>query len=57
MRAHQDIGEQPAIICPSKIRLPLYKLLVDYIPTVVVLAETEILPSFKIDEVGIIEKY
>ena len=57
MKAHQEIGEQPVIICPSKVRLPLYRLLVDYIPTVVVLSELEILPSFKVDEVGIIEKY
>lgn len=57
MQAHQEINEQPVIICPSKIRLPLYRLLVDYIPTVVVLSESEILPTFKVEDVGTVEKY
>ena len=57
MQAHQEINEQPVIICPSKIRLPLYRLLVDYIPTVVVLSESEILPTFKVEDIGTIKKY
>ena len=56
MLAHQDVGYQPVLLCPSKIRLPLYRLLVDYIPTITVLAESEISVPFKVDELAIVEE-
>lgn len=56
LAAHQIINKQPVILCPSKIRLPLFRLLKEYIPTVVVISYDEIVSDIKTETVGEIKK-
>ena len=42
MRAHQNIGKQPVILCSPRIRLPLFQLLERHIPTIVVISYSEL---------------
>ena len=54
MKANQQIGEKPVILCPPKIRLPLYQLLVRDIHTIVVLSYSEIITDIKVESVDVI---
>lgn len=56
LKAHQIVGKQPVILCPSKIRLPLFRLLKDYIPAVVVISYEEIVSDIKTETVGEIKE-
>lgn len=42
MEAHKKINIQPVILCDEKLRLALYRLLIQYIPTIVVITNNEI---------------
>ena len=54
MRAHQSIGQQPAILCSPRIRLPLYQLLERHIPTVVVISYSELITDIRVEAVDTI---
>lgn len=51
MRAHQNIGKQPVILCSPRIRLPLYQLLERHIPTIVVISYSELITDIKVEAV------
>ncbi len=54
MRAHQNIGLQPVILCSPRIRLPLYQLLERHIPTIVVISYSELITDIKVEAVDTI---
>ena len=54
MRAHQNIGIQPVILCSPRIRLPLYQLLERHIPTIVVISYSELITDIKVEAVDTI---
>ena len=54
MRAHQQIGMQPVILCSPRIRLPLYQLLERHIPTIVVISYSELITDIKVEAVDTI---
>ena len=54
MRAHQEIGMQPVILCSPRIRLPLYQLLERHIPTIVVISYSELITDIKVEAVNTI---
>ena len=54
MRAHQNIGQQPVILCSPRIRLPLYQLLERHIPTIVVISYSELITDIKVEAVDTI---
>ena len=54
MRAHQNIGKQPAILCSPRIRLPLFQLLERHIPTIVVISYSELITDIKVEAVDTI---
>jgi len=54
MRAHQDIGKQPVILCSPRIRLPLYQLIERHIPTIVVISYSELITDIKVEAVDTI---
>lgn len=54
MRAHQNIGNQPVILCSPRIRLPLYQLLERHIPTIVVISYSELITDIKVEAVDTI---
>lgn len=49
MQGHRKINCQPVILCDDKLRLALYRLLVRHIPTIIVLAESEIEADIKLE--------
>ena len=49
MQEHRKINCQPVILCDDKLRLALYRLLVRHIPTIIVLAESEIEADIKLE--------
>ena len=51
MRAHQNIGTQPVILCSPRIRLPLYQLLERHIPTIVVISYSELITDIRVEAV------
>ena len=54
MRAHQNVGQQPVILCSPRIRLPLYQLLERHIPTIVVISYSELITDIKVEAVDTI---
>lgn len=54
MRAHQNIGRQPVILCSPRIRLPLYQLLERHIPTIVVISYSELITDIRVEAVDTI---
>ena len=54
MKAHQQIGQQPVILCSPRIRLPLYQLLERHIPTIVVISYSELITDIKVEAVDTI---
>ncbi|MCQ2739557.1 MAG: flagellar biosynthesis protein FlhA [bacterium] len=54
MRAHQNIGMQPVILCSPRIRLPLYQLLERHIPTIVVISYSELITDIRVEAVDTI---
>ena len=54
MRAHQNIGAQPVILCSPRIRLPLYQLLERHIPTIVVISYSELITDIRVEAVDTI---
>lgn len=54
MQAHQNIDQQPVILCSPRIRLPLYQLLERHIPTVVVLSYSELITDIRVEQIDII---
>ena len=54
MRAHQNIGKQPVILCSPRIRLPLYQLLERHIPTIVVISYSELITDIRVEAVDTI---
>ena len=54
MKAHQQIGMQPVILCSPRIRLPLYQLLERHIPTIVVISYSELITDIKVEAVDTI---
>ena len=54
MRAHQNIGTQPVILCSPRIRLPLYQLLERHIPTIVVISYSELITDIRVEAVDTI---
>lgn len=54
MRAHQNVGLQPVILCSPRIRLPLYQLLERHIPTIVVISYSELITDIKVEAVDTI---
>ena len=54
MRAHQNIGRAPVILCSPRIRLPLYQLLERHIPTIVVVSYSELITDIKVEAVDTI---
>ena len=55
MQAHKKINCQPVILCDDKLRLALYRLLVRHIPTIIVLAESEIEADIKLEIIDKLE--
>ena len=51
MRAHQNIGKQPVILCSPRIRLPLFQLLERHIPTIVVISYSELITDIRVEAV------
>jgi len=51
MRAHQNIGKQPVILCSPRIRLPLYQMLERHIPTIVVISYSELITDIRVEAV------
>ena len=49
IQEHRKINCQPVILCDDKLRLALYRLLVRHIPTIIVLAESEIEADIKLE--------
>ena len=56
MRAHQNIGKQPVILCSPRIRLPLFQLLERHIPTIVVISYSELITDIKVEAVDTISE-
>lgn len=54
MRAHQNIGKQPVILCSPRIRLPLFQLLERHIPTIVIISYSELITDIKVEAVDTI---
>ena len=54
MRAHQNVGKQPVILCSPRIRLPLYQLLERHIPTIVVISYSELITDIKVEAIDTI---
>lgn len=54
MKAHQNIGKQPVILCSPRIRLPLYQLLERHIPTIVVISYSELITDIKVEAIDTI---
>ncbi len=54
MKAHQNIGKQPVILCSPRIRLPLYQLLERHIPTIVVISYSELITDIRVEAVDTI---
>jgi len=52
--AYEQYKQYPVVLCPHKIRLPLYRFLVQNIPNVVVLAYPETVSDIKVENCGII---
>lgn len=55
VKAEQNFGKQPVLLVNPKIRYALYYLLVRYIPTIVVLSYTELIPDIKVESFDKIE--
>ncbi len=51
IRAHQQVGEQPVILCSPRIRLPLFQLLERHIPTIVVISYSELITDIRVEAV------
>ena len=51
IRAHQNVGEQPVILCSPRIRLPLFQLLERHIPTIVVISYSELITDIRVEAV------
>ena len=54
IRVHQQIGEQPVILCSPRIRLPLFQLLERHIPTIVVISYSELITDIRVEAVDTI---
>lgn len=54
MRAHQQIGQQPVVLCSPRIRLPLFQLLERHIPTIVVISYSELITDIRVEAVDTI---
>ncbi len=54
MRSHQMIGQQPAVLCSPRIRLPLYQLLERHIPTIIVISYSELITDIRVEAVDTI---
>lgn len=54
MRAHQNVGKQPVILCSPRIRLPLYQLLERHIPTIVIISYSELITDIKVEAIDTI---
>lgn len=54
MRAHQNVGKQPVILCSPRIRLPLFQLLERHIPTIVIISYSELITDIKVEAVDTI---
>ena len=54
MRAHQNVGKQPIVLCSPRIRLPLYQLLERHIPTIVVISYSELITDIKVEAIDTI---
>ena len=54
MEIHKKIGIKPVLLCDEKLRLALYRLLVKYMPTVIILANNEIEQDIKLEIVDTI---
>lgn len=52
--AHQNIGNQPVILCSPRIRLPLFQLLERHIPTIVVISYSELITDIKVEAIDTI---
>lgn len=55
-KAQQSFCQQPVILCPPEIRLPLYRLLERHIPTIVVISYSELITDIMVEAVDTIEK-
>ncbi len=51
IRASQQIGEQPVVLCSPRIRLPLFQLLERHIPTIVVISYSELITDIRVEAV------
>lgn len=51
IRAHQQVGEQPVILCSPRIRLPLFQLLERHIPTIVVISYSELITDIRVEAI------
>ena len=51
IRAHQQVGEQPVVLCSPRIRLPLFQLLERHIPTIVVISYSELITDIRVEAV------
>jgi len=54
LRAQQNMGAQPVVLCSPRIRLPLYQLLERHIPTVVVISYSELIPEIRVESLDTI---
>ena len=51
IRAHQQVKEQPVVLCSPRIRLPLFQLLERHIPTIVVISYSELITDIRVEAV------
>ena len=54
IEVHKKINQQPVILCPPRIRLPLYQLLVRHIPSIVVISYSELTTNIKVEAIDTI---
>ena len=54
--SHKKINHQPVILCSPQIRLPLYQLLVRYIPSIIIISYSELTTNIKVEVVDTIGK-
>ena len=54
MRAHQNIGKQPVILCSPRIRLPLFQLLARHIATIGVISYSDLISDIRVEAVDTI---
>ena len=51
LQASKRFDVQPVVLCSPKIRLALYRLLVEHIPTIVVMSYSELSTAVKVEEI------